>query len=98
MSNTGNNSIFTEEYVNHFGCFVLNPAGTASEELVLDTLDKALQVMDEKHRRISIIAMSADVFQEELQQASQAGMDGFVSKPIDPGRLRQALLQAIGEK
>ena len=56
------------------------------------------QAMEEKHRRISIIAMSADVFQEELQQASQAGMDGFVSKPIDPGRLRQALLQAIGEK
>ncbi|TGK86840.1 PAS domain S-box protein [Leptospira noumeaensis] len=34
-------------------------------------------------RRTPIIALSASVFEEDKQSAKDAGMDGFVSKPID---------------
>jgi len=45
--------------------------------------------------KIPIIAMSAHVFQEEVDQYLAAGMDGFLGKPIDPTRLRAALDAAV---
>lgn len=37
--------------------------------------------------RIPIIAMSADVFEESIHRAEKAGMDAYVTKPIDPEKL-----------
>ncbi|MEO5343795.1 MAG: response regulator [Gammaproteobacteria bacterium SHHR-1] len=40
---------------------------------------------------IPIIALTADVTEEASQQCQQAGMDDYLSKPIELGQLRQAL-------
>jgi signal transduction histidine kinase/ActR/RegA family two-component response regulator len=40
---------------------------------------------------IPIVALTANAFREEAKEALQAGMNGFVSKPIDPAAIRREL-------
>jgi two-component system sensor histidine kinase TorS len=47
---------------------------------------------------LPIIAMSAHVFQSEIVQHLDAGMDAFVGKPVAPERLDEALVQALGRR
>lgn len=46
-------------------------------------------------RTIPIIAMTANAFQEDVQAALEAGMTGFVPKPIDVNQLYRELHNAI---
>lgn len=50
---------------------------------------KQIRIEETKQKRnhTPIIALSASVFEEDKLQAKQAGMDGFVSKPIDVDEL-----------
>lgn len=45
-------------------------------------------------RQPHIIALTADVIQEQKTACQEAGMDAFVSKPINREALSQALLAA----
>ena len=40
---------------------------------------------------VPIIAMTADAFEESMQEAKAAGMDGYVTKPIEPQKLFETL-------
>lgn len=44
---------------------------------------------------IPIIAMTANTFKEDVDLATEAGMDGFVTKPVDVQYLYQILRKAI---
>ena len=44
---------------------------------------------------LPIIAMSAHVFQNEIANVLDAGMDAFVGKPVSPERLAEALAQVV---
>ena len=44
---------------------------------------------------LPIIAMSAHVFQNEIADVLDAGMDAFVGKPVSPERLAEALAQVV---
>jgi len=44
---------------------------------------------------VPIIAMSADAFEEDFRRAKEIGMNGYVTKPIDPGKLFETLRQLI---
>ena len=44
---------------------------------------------------IPIIAMTANAFQEDVQAALEAGMTGFVPKPIDVDQLYRELHLAV---
>ena len=66
-------------------------------------MDMQMPVMDgcEAARRIRalgadvpIIAVTANVFAEDISQAKDAGMDGYVTKPVSLASLAQALEQA----
>ena len=56
---------------------------------------KAAQVIrnlsDEKLANIPILAMTANAFEEDRQNALQAGMNGHVAKPIDVNKLMETL-------
>lgn len=57
---------------------------------------RALQRPDAK--TISIIAMSANAFAEDVQQSLQAGMNAHLSKPVDVDRLLEALGKVASAK
>lgn len=45
--------------------------------------------------QIPIVAMTANAFQEDAAHASQIGMNGYLTKPIEPERLYQTLDQLL---
>ena len=42
-------------------------------------------------KRVPILAMSANAFQEDVQQSREAGMNAYIPKPVDPVVLQRAL-------
>ncbi len=48
-------------------------------------------------RRTPIIALTADLVKGEQEACAQAGMDGFLVKPLDPRLLRKTLLQSLAK-
>ena len=42
-----------------------------------------------------IVAMTANAFAEDRQRCQEAGMDGFIVKPIHPEALFDTLLQTL---
>jgi CheY-like chemotaxis protein len=59
------------------------------------TAIRALQRPDA--RRIPIIALTANAFNEDVQLSLQAGMSAHLSKPVEPDRLYQVLGELIYE-
>ena len=48
---------------------------------------------EEKFKKIPIIAMTANAFDEDRQKAIEAGMNGHLGKPIEIDKLRETLLK-----
>ena len=48
----------------------------------------------EDSESLPIIAMTANTFQEDVEGAKEAGMNGFIPKPVDPG----FMYRIIGEQ
>lgn len=53
---------------------------------------------NELTRTIPVIAMTSYAMAGEKTRLLNAGCDGYVEKPIDPSRMMQQVLQAIGNK
>ncbi|MDR2417775.1 MAG: response regulator [Treponema sp.] len=47
------------------------------------TATRHIRVMEEAEQRVPIIAMTANVFREDIAKCLAAGMDGHVGKPLD---------------
>ena len=57
---------------------------------------RAIRAMDRPDAgSVPIIAMTANSFQEDVDAAMEAGMSGFVAKPVDAAYLYQVLHQAV---
>ena len=53
---------------------------------VMDGYEEARTIRsldDARLAQVPIVAMSANAFQEDIRMATEAGMDGYISKPID---------------
>lgn len=48
-------------------------------------------------KAIPIIAMTANVFDEDVERSGKAGMNAHLSKPIEPDRLYETMSQLITE-
>jgi CheY-like chemotaxis protein len=53
------------------------------------------KLTDEKLSQIPIIALTANAFSEDEKKAKEAGMDGYVAKPIDVNKLLKELENII---
>lgn len=58
---------------------------------------KTIRAMeDPKLARLPIVVMTADVFEESRQRTLAAGIDGYLAKPIDTGKLFATLQTILG--
>jgi CheY-like chemotaxis protein len=60
-----------------------------------ETTKQIRKLADEERSQIPIIAMTANAFEEDRQQALQSGMNDFLTKPINVEQLLNALTAAI---
>ena len=68
---------------------------------VLDGLDatRAIRALDRADAKaVPIIAMTANVFDEDVERSLQAGMDAHLSKPIEPERLYETMARLIARR
>ena len=65
---------------------------------VLDGIEATCQIrgLDRRDAKtVPIVALSADAFEENIQSARDAGMDGYLAKPIAPEKLYEVLQKAV---
>ncbi|MBR1892607.1 MAG: response regulator, partial [Lachnospiraceae bacterium] len=52
----------------------------------------------EEGKQIRIIAMTADAFDNARQEGMEAGMDEYLTKPLNAEKLREALERALWDE
>jgi PAS domain S-box-containing protein len=52
----------------------------------------------EQSKRTAIIALTAGIFNKEKKKCLQCGMDAYISKPINPAQLQQAIVQCLANR
>jgi two-component system, sensor histidine kinase and response regulator len=60
----------------------------------MDGLEATRKIRAEEmhtHRHAPIIAITANAFEEDRRQCEEAGMDGYVMKPISPQELHEEI-------
>lgn len=67
---------------------------------VLDGLAAAAQIrgLDRPDANVPIVALTANTFQEDRDQAAAAGMDAFVPKPFDARQLYETLSSLLAQE
>lgn len=68
---------------------------------LLDGLEAAIEIRSldrEDARTVPIIALTANTFQEDREDAAAAGMDGFIPKPFDAQQLYETLRSYLPRK
>ena len=59
-------------------------------------VSQMIRTMDEeKYKKIPIIALSADIFADVSNNVKKHGMNDFVSKPFDPGKLIEKICNNV---
>ena len=59
------------------------------------TATQRIRDLDDSRAEIPIIAMTANVYDEDRRKAQEAGMDGFLAKPLDVDEMMRLLAQII---
>ena len=87
--------------------FAATPAGYYDAILmdvrmpVMDGLTAARAIRDLDRpdaKTVPIIAMTANVFDEDVERSLQAGMNAHLSKPVEPERLYETMAKLIAER
>lgn len=60
-------------------------------------LTKLLRAKETGNERVPIVALSADAAQDHIDRCLQAGMDDYITKPLQLRQLRQVVQRWIGE-
>jgi len=88
--------MFSEHPAGYYDAILMDVRMPVMDGLEATRAIRALNRPDAK--RIPIIAMTANAFDEDVQQSLQAGMNAHLSKPVEPERLYETLDRAIQSK
>ena len=88
--------MFEKSEVGYYDAILMDIRMPELDGLEATAAIRALKRPDAK--RIPIIAMTANAFDEDVQRSLQAGMNAHLSKPVEPDRLYQTLEELIGEE
>jgi CheY-like chemotaxis protein len=62
------------------------------------TATRLIRAMAGPKSRIPIIGLTANAMEADEDACRQAGMDGFVTKPVKAARLEQAMREVLDER
>ena len=85
--------MFSEHPVGYYDAILMDVRMPVMDGLEATRTIRSLNRPDAKS--IPIIAMTANAFDEDVQQSLQAGMNAHLSKPMEPERLYETLGQAL---
>ena len=80
---------FANSAINYYDAILMDIRMPVMDGLEATRRIRALTRSDAK--TVAIIAMTADAFEESMREAKGAGMNDYVTKPIEPEKLYQAL-------
>jgi CheY-like chemotaxis protein len=86
---------FMEKPVGYYDAILMDVRMPVMDGLTATRTIRALEREDAK--QIPIIAMTANVFDEDVERSLQSGMNAHLSKPIDPDVLYQTLADFINK-
>jgi CheY-like chemotaxis protein len=88
--------MFSEKPAGYFDAILMDVRMPVMDGL---TATKAIRALDHPDAKtIPIIAMTANVFDEDVERSHAAGMNAHLSKPIEPERLYENLARLIAER
>ena len=80
----------------HYDAILMDVRMPEMDGLEASSVIRTMERSDAKN--VPIIAMTANAFDEDVQNSLQAGMNAHLSKPVDPEHLYQTLEELIWEK
>jgi signal transduction histidine kinase/ActR/RegA family two-component response regulator len=84
---------FSVSAINYYDAILMDIRMPVMDGYKTTKFIRALDRPDAK--TVPIIAMTADAFDESVQAARQAGMNGYVTKPVEPDKLYNALSEQV---
>ena len=76
---------FSESRTDYFDCILMDVRMPVLNGIEAASCIRALDRADAK--TVPIIALTADAFDEDVKKCLDAGMNGHIAKPVDPGTL-----------
>ena len=86
--------MFSESPQNYYSAVLMDVRMPVMDGLETAAAIRALERDDAK--RVPIIALTANAFDEDVQRSLQAGMNAHLSKPVEPKQLYSTLEELIG--
>ena len=88
--------MFSQHPVGYYDVILMDVRMPVMDGLTATQEIRALRRPDAK--TIPIIAMTANVFDEDVQRSKQAGMDAHLSKPVEPEKMYDTIAKLIAER
>ena len=88
--------IFSESEVGYFDAILMDVRMPVMDGLTATQMIRGMDRVDAK--TVPIIAMTANVFDEDVERSLKAGMDAHLSKPIEPEKMYETMAQLISKR
>ena len=88
--------MFSQHPVGYYDAVLMDVRMPVMDGLTATQEIRALRRPDA--RTIPIIAMTANVFDEDVERSRQAGMDAHLAKPVEPEKLYDTMAKLISER